>query len=1254
MHRWIVDRVKRKYKSALSNNNTEFELNSRETDELVVDFAKKFDLTVTDAIRYIKGFAYDGRGAIGYNTNFGLNNIYGSTKITVPENQIIREQVEAAEKETDTNPTDAKRIAANAIMPRNAKSISEAQDLIRPLIGKPITNGKLGMTGTISGKSIDKLGSQEATQQSVSPALHAKAVANIDVLFKNAEFEVAHPDTKGRKEVEKVHRLGSLMLDETTGKYVPVMLTVVEYRKDGNRIYTVEAVDIEAKEKSAGPLTASNTNAVRQVPIADFANHESKEDAINDFNAKIQQLIETAKSSSETAESQEGDNGSSLRFHAVPAESRPNKELHRKALDKKIENIGFKIRNAWEDEHIAVKYFLDVLREAGVDIKDHNDFYMQATHLAGKNDAQLTVYNEQYQKPLNSAVKALRDAGFTSREIENYAILKHGLERNTFMSAKDIAEDKRPRKDYSGVLVVEEEVGQSAQEYIDAFEEKAGKERIDELWKKVNLATTFSLRKQMEGGLIDKDTMDELKGRWKYYIPLRGHDSEKAEDRWNYSPNMGTYFEGLKTAYGRRSRSETPFAFISQMAQSAIVASNKNGLNQTMLRLAKQDKTGLITANKTWYINGVPQEAEYSEDTEQYRRNIEDFEKDMADKEAKGIAKQKRSRLDIGGMFIKPVQKEQHAIRVSQNGKEYTVYIHGNPAVSRAINGLNKVPQKDLNAVGKITKEMAAFLTTRNPEFVVRNFLRDYIFASSIIGVKEDWGYWKQFQKNIPTSAGALQRHLRGKGDISKEEDRYLAEFIMNGGKTGFSHIVELEKVQKQVEYDIKHGNHKNMLRHLSDAVGNMNDFAENITRFSVYLASRKAGRSIVRSVSDAKEVTVNFNRSGAGGYGAQWIRPLYLFVNAAIQAFSNFVRTSRAHPSKATVLVMHYAASGAFLAPLLAALFGGWDEYWKLSDWERQNNFCVYVPGKGFVKIPLPQELRVFHALGDNAAQATLGMKRVDDALFDALSNFADLIPTDPAGSVTESWKDIRTKDLGTGISTFVSLMAPDFIKPVMQIVANRNFMGGKIYKENQKSYKPGYMKIRTNRDGEAYAPSWLVDFARFTDDLTGGNGVEKGKVSLHPDLVEHFVKGYTGGLYTLLSSSVDVAYKASKGENIEIRDTPIKRFFASVSDIEKMNPGFHSNYNAISREVETVMSKTRDYMKASATNKDIDINEQLKRLDYRKYAEMNEYIKVINQLQSVLPELDEDRREGVENRINELKSRVIELDKQAGAGRE
>jgi hypothetical protein len=133
-------------------------------------------------------------------------------------------------------------------MPRNAKSVSEAQKLIRPLVNKLLKNENLGITGTLSNKSIDKMGSEKATQKSISPRLHAMAVANVDVLFENAATKITHDDYKGNRRKILIHRLNSLMFDETTNDYIQVMITVKEFY-DGteNRIYSIEAIDTYKK-----------------------------------------------------------------------------------------------------------------------------------------------------------------------------------------------------------------------------------------------------------------------------------------------------------------------------------------------------------------------------------------------------------------------------------------------------------------------------------------------------------------------------------------------------------------------------------------------------------------------------------------------------------------------------------------------------------------------------------------------------------------------------------------------------------------------------------------------------------------------------------------------------------------------------------------------------------------------------------------------------------------------------------------------
>lgn len=924
-----------------------------------------------------------------------------------------------------------------------------------------------------------------------------------------------------------------------------------------------------------------------------------------------------------------------------------------------------KMREAWEDRYLPVKKFFDVLRNRGVKIDEYNDFYLKATHLSGMNDSQLEVYNETLQKPLNRVIRELQDKEFTYRNVENYAILKHGIERNEWMRQNAIDQyvqehpDATPEQierftnklpdDYAGVTAVEKEVGMTAEEFITDFEEKAGSKLVDKFWKKVNEATQFSLKKNLEGQLLNQQAYDELTARYKYYVPLRGHDETVAEDRWDYTPQMGTYFVNpLIKANGRRSRSETPFAFIAQQAQSSITASNKNTLNQTILRLANKGKTGLMTVSRAWYElkgeqDGQPLweqvQAEYSADADTYQKNIEMFEAKMQKLAEAGQAFQSGKKLDIGGLFIKPKQAEQHEVHVYQNGVDYVIYINANPAVAKAINGSNiQDTSKVMKSVAKMSRFMAANFTTRNPIFVATNFSRDYIFASSILPVKENIKYAVQFQKNIPEAAGALQRYIRGKADLTREADRYMMEYIMNGAKTGYSHIVEIQKVQKEIEKDSKKGDKRNIAERVFQVFGAANEFAENLSRFSVYMTSRKEGRSVVRSVSDAKNVTVNFNQSGAGGTIANFVRPAYLFVNAGIQAFSNIAKVAYKNPKKISALFTFYTLTGALIAPALALLLGGDDgleDYYSLGEWERQNNLCLYT-GKGFIKIPLPHELRVFHRMGDKILHTITGKKDITETMIDIPLGFSDLIPIDPMGAVEASWAEVT----------------PDFMKPFTQLWANRNFMGGRIYNEWVDPNTPGYLQARTNKKGKPFAPDILVNTTKTIDNLTGGDGVEQGFISLNPDLVEHFARGYFGGLYSTAMQSINFTSKLAgfnKSGDITVRDTPLKTFFTSNEDLHVSSSSMNKKYFDIKDEIKEIRRKIKGY-ENQANKGDISVEDFAKKIsnlatDIEKLQRVYPLMQEIDKYEKALKELDGEDQKKIERHISDWKKQVIEI---------
>jgi hypothetical protein len=460
--------------------------------------------------------------------------------------------------------------------------------------------------------------------------------------------------------------------------------------------------------------------------------------------------------------------------------------------------------------------------------------------------------------------------------------------------------------------------------------------------------------------------------------------------------------------------------------------------------------------------------------------------------------------------------------------------------------------------------------------------------------------------------------------------------------------------VAKSLEREAQKGGKKNFADHaraIIDVIDMFNEVAENTTRLSVYITSREHGKSIIDSINDAKNITVNFNQKGAGSSvgknsfeqvilsAAGWVRPLYLFSNAAIQALSNIVKVTNKHPVKMAAILSSYALIG-FISPLLAAMIGGddgEDSYMKLSDWERQNNWCVLLPNGSFLKIPLPQELRIFSRMGDDIYQAYTGKKDILQVLMDIAFSISDLLPMNPLGAAGTSWAEL----------------SPDFARPIVQIVGtNTNFMGSRIYNEWANKNMPGYLKARTNKKGEYYAPNFMVDWFMILDHLTGGDGVKKGVISLNPDITNHLLRGYFGGLYTLAEQGIGIASEAynftKTGElDIKVRETPLRVFYVDKNDLQLQSSGISSRYYDIYDKVIESRRRAKAYTeKVQKGEMGIDeYSRVMSELNMPKINAMYDRIKEIKRIEREMKEMNPQQQKQAEEMIFDLRKEVVEL---------
>ena len=956
-----------------------------------------------------------------------------------------------------------------------------------------------------------------------------------------------------------------------------------------------------------------------------------------------------------------------------------------------------KFYEAYQDTYLPVKRLYERIAAQGVKVEDWENFYAQATHIPGKNQAEIEVYTSKYMNPMIEQVKALQDKGLSFREIENYVMLKHGMERNEYMRDRESSKylKKHPRatatkfdelksKDYAGVRDIAREVGGLddipeigtaegiAEEFVRDIEAKCGNESIGSFWDAVTAATRFSLTKSYHSGILSKDGYDELISRYKYYVPLRGHDAITAEDKWDYISESGspTFSSPIKRAKGRSSRAESPFAFIFQTAQSAIMAGNKNRLKSTLLNLAESGKAGtLFNISRAWYEKAGTDEQgndawqlaipKYDDDPVVYAENIASFEERMKEESKKGNAVQGRRKLDIGGMFIKPSQAAEHEIHIRRNGEDLVMYVNADPALARSVNGTNRVMSDNrfMHGARWSTRQIAAMSTSLNPLFTASNFMRDLQYSVMKLGAEKGGAFTAGYSVRLGRilfKDKVLVRMLNGQLDLSKKYDQYAYEFLMNGGKTGYVSALNLETTAHRIEKELKRlgvrelsamnpAKEAYLAGQCTRAVGDFfvmsNEIAENSIRLAAYITARENGESIVSSVNTAKEVTVNFNRRGSGAMGADAINSLFMFTNVAFQALDNFAKIAIRHKWKIAAVMATYMLSG-LLQSWWIDEWGSDDSkeaYWGTSDWDRQNNLCVPV-GRGLLKIPHPQELRALRGLGVGIYQSIKGTKSPEDTVLDLLSAVADVVPM---GSTF-----VPSEASVSGVATAAS---PTVLQPVTQWVTNMNFKGSPVRNAYAPEYAPGHLQARTNRKGEPRADKWIYDLCEFINVSVGrGDGAKKGWIDLNPDAVQHFAGGYFGGLFSTASGTVNTIYMAKSYDDargLRIRDTPLRRFYAETADMNNVDSGTMSKYYDLSKKADQAHYMFGRYKK-QLQDKSLtpeDYREKIEELNYPYWKYIRDELSAIRRLERRLKDVAEDEQVKLDMKSAEMKRRLV-----------
>lgn len=346
--------------------------------------------------------------------------------------------------------------------------------------------------------------------------------------------------------------------------------------------------------------------------------------------------------------------------------------------------------------------------------------------------------------------------------------------------------------------------------------------------------------------------------------------------------------------------------------------------------------------------------------------------------------------------------------------------------------------------VARTAARMLRTGATMSPSFILRNVLRDTVFA----GISSKNG----FIPLVDTIRGAI---ALAKDPAMRAEFEAAGVTEYNFYSSQKSRIKSLDAMAGETPASAWE-----IMKAVFSRLEATSDFFESSTRMGEYMKARQKGLSMEEAARAAREVTLDFSRSGRVGEQVNQVVP---FFNACLQGGDKMVRLFCEDFVGTSLKVLKY-----IVLPSLLLLAMNWDEDWyKDLDPDIKNNYwCL---GRS-IRIPKPQEAGVLFGSGIEAL-----FQQAADKDKDAVSNF-----------------------LKAFSSNMIPSVLPTLILPLIEWSANYSFFKGRPLVGNKYSRLPDELQYND-----------------YTSELSKGIG---SALKVSPMKIDNLVRGYTGTMGALL----------------------------------------------------------------------------------------------------------------------------------------
>jgi hypothetical protein len=479
-----------------------------------------------------------------------------------------------------------------------------------------------------------------------------------------------------------------------------------------------------------------------------------------------------------------------------------------------------------------------------------------------------------------------------------------------------------------------------------------------------------------------------------------------------------------------------------------------------------------------------------------------------------------------------------------------------------------------------------------NPMFWIKQLIRDPIHATLV------------------TNSGIVTPFHSAKGylDILRGDSREAGILARAGVIGQMDSTIDIHDFLKQVGQEKKTPSLLDKAIHKAMKFHEASDAA---TRVAIFKDQEKQALAKGMSKEDAVNYAVfkaresiNFAIHGTSPI-INNLRNMIPFLSASINSLDTVYRAATgyglppAEKKAAQMLFVKRAAMMSVMATAYAMMYQGDEDYKKLPDYTKDNNFLLPNPfgdGHTFIKIPVPFEVGfLFKTVPEATVRYMAGNSTGKEVLGSYLSGITNTIP-------------------GNGI------LLPQAVKPAFEVVTNHSFF----------THRP------IESIGEQNLPIAMRG-ARASEVSKQLSSLGLDKVGLSPAKIDYLIQGYAAELGTFTTGMASSAVDLATGQERTAKNIEEMPFFKSFMTNPKASKAIADFYDLTHTAQETV-NEFNQYKKFGEVEKikELMANEQNRKLiaaapELRgiqsQMTNLRTQMKVIDQNQNMDPEVRRQR---------------------------